>query len=550
VGNLWTVSLFTLGILLSFVFLIIVLVSIYLGNLNLGVAIFLTIGINALLWLISPWFSDFIYKWFYKARFLSREEVEAQYPDAATIMAKISSRHHYNFPKFAVIDDLNPTAFSYGSGRWNARVVVTQGIFKYLNRGEVQAVVAHEMGHVTNRDFIVMMIGTVLVQILYEAYAVFARTRSRDDKKSGLVWIGLLAFVLYFIGTYLLLFLSRTREYLADEFSARSTGKPQDLANGLIKIAYGIVTAEDSDSAKHLLHTTRHLGLIDVDHAKDTAALSMITGNDPMKLAEVMVFDRISPWAKLVELNSTHPLTGRRIDRMSKISKTIGAAFSFDVEAAIARLQINKSRLYSDFSVGLLFFFAPWGIGLAALAAFFLGIANIALIIGLGLIILGLVYLLQTFYMYPGGEATETTVLSEMRNPYASPIKGKKIALPGEVIGRGTPGYIFGADLMFQDRTGLVFLKYLSAIPLLGNLLFALTKLQNLIGRQGVAEGWFFRAMSGYVSLAKVQAGSDTFHSYPRVWSLIGALLLVGIGLLVILASAASSVAVLSQPTY
>jgi Zn-dependent protease with chaperone function len=80
----------------------------------------------------------------------------------------------------------------------------------------------------------------MLVQILYQVYAALARSgNGSGDKKGKGAIVGLAALICYYIGIYLLLYLSRTREYLADAFSA-SRVEPQHLASALIKIAYGI----------------------------------------------------------------------------------------------------------------------------------------------------------------------------------------------------------------------------------------------------------------------------------------------------------------------
>src|SRR3989344_3032441 len=461
-GKLFFVSLFTLGILSSFVFGIVILVWLYTSTINIGYAIGLTIGINFIFWLIGPTFSDLINKWFYKVKFVSKEEVTQQHPEVAQIIEQVSTQYKFKFPKIGIIPDKNPTAFTYGSARFNARIVLTEGIFHFLNPQEARAVVAHELGHIVNRDFIVMMIASTLVQILYEIYAVLIRARGK--KSGGAKLIALAAYALYIIGIYLLYYLSRTREYLADAFSTKFT-EPNDLSNALIKIAYGIVTAEDDDRTKALLQSTRHLGILDVKNAKHYGIASYITHDDPNVLAEVMVFDKVNPWAKLAELNSTHPLTGNRIDHLSDISKVQGQPFSFDIDAAIVRMGIDKSKLYESFTLGLLVFFLPFIFALFAF--FYLPIALLPAVFAFGL-------LLQLLYKFPGGTPVETTVLEQMRNPYASPLRGKPVTFSGQVIGRGVPGFIFGEDMMYQDSTGLVFLNYNSAFGFIGNIFFAL----------------------------------------------------------------------------
>ena len=515
--KLFAVSLFTLGVISSFVFCLFLLILLYVDQIDIGLAIGLTIGANLLFWLIGPRITDWINKFFYKTTFLTKEQVAAQYPAIAELINHIATEHKFPFPKVGIIPDNNPTAFSYGSGRFNSRVVLTQGIFHFLSPEEVNAVVAHEMGHIVNRDFIVMMIASTFVQIIYEIYSVLIRARGKKSGNAKI--IALVAYALYIVATYILLFLSRTREYLADEFSARQTS-PQALATSLIKIAYGIVTVDDTDSAKHLLQSTRHLGIIDVKNAKNVGMASYITSHDDNALAEVMVFDKISPWAKLIELNSTHPLTGKRLDHLSTISKETNKPFAYDITAAIARLQINMSRLYEGFAIGIGIYFAPIITGLA----FFLILPLQYLPLGIAL---GL--LIQLAYKFPKSQTQETTILEAMRNPYASPLRGQPITLHGKVIGRGIAGYVFSEDMMYQDNTGLIFLDYNSLFGFVGDFFFALKKLKNLFDIPSTATGWYFRSMSSSVSLKSLRTDKDTIKSHPIIWSLIIPLLLMGL---------------------
>ena len=521
-GKLFFASVFTLTILLSFVAAAIILAMLYTDTIDLWLAIGLTIGINFILWLVGPVITDWVNKLFYKVRFLSKEEVSQQYPEIAQLINEVATKYNFRFPKIGIIPDKNPTAFTYGSARFNARIVITEGILHFLNIDEAKAVVAHELGHVVNRDFIVMMIASTLVQILYEIYATLRRpSRGRDKSRGAKLVIALSAYALYVIGIYLLFYLSRTREYLADKFSSQII-EPKHLANALIKIAYGIVTAEDNNASKRLLQSTRHLGIIDVKNAKHIGVISYITHDDPNILSEVMVFDKVNPWARLIELSSTHPLTGNRIDHLSDLSKAGGQPFSFDIDSAMGRMQIDRSRLYKEFAYGLVVLLLPYILG--GLSSLFLPFA-----LAPGAFALGL--LLQIPYKFPGGSPAETTILEQMRNPYASPLRGKPVLLSGQVIGRGVPGYIFSEDMIYQDQTGLIFLNYNSIFGFIGNLFFALAKIKSLFAIPSRAAGWFYRGMGSSISLKCLQTEKELVRSHPVFWAFVLPLVLIALSL-------------------
>ena len=62
--------------------------------------------------------------------------------------------------------------------------------------------------------------------------------------------------------------------------------------------------------------------------------------------------------------------------------------------------------------------------------------------------------------MYPSNQDEPTTILEAMGDIYASPVRGRKISLEGQLVGRGIPGYIFSEDMLMQDKTGLIYVDY------------------------------------------------------------------------------------------
>ena len=251
-----------------------------------------------MIWLISPWLTDLSLRWFNKLEFLDDAAVKERYPGVHQLIHEVADDYRFKAPSIGFIPDRNPTAFTYGLLRSNARIVVTDGIFEFLNEDEQRAVVAHELGHIVNRDFIVMTMAGMLVQILYQVYAALMRSRAAaaTSKGDGAL-VGIAALVSYYIGIYLLLYLSRTREYLADAFSAERV-EPRHLASALVKIAYGIVAIEDTEATQSLLQ-------VDAPprrHRREERALLRPDGREhrqpARRAAEAMLFDAYNPWAR------------------------------------------------------------------------------------------------------------------------------------------------------------------------------------------------------------------------------------------------------------
>jgi heat shock protein HtpX len=149
---------------------------------------------------------------------------------------------------------------------------------------------------------------------------------------------------------------------------------------------------------------------------------------------------------------------------------------------------------------------------------------------------LGISLIFRTIYRFPSFDNTETkNILSLMEDLYADPIKGKPIILRGTIVGRGMSGYYFSEDLMLQDETGLIYLNYQSGIPLVGNILFALKKVEKIIGKEVEIRGWFFRSKFHYVTLDYLKYNSSRIKSYTKFWNLFFGIIFLILGIILIL---------------
>src|SRR4029079_16270429 len=111
---------------------------------------------------------------------------------------------------------------------------------------------------------------------------------------------------------------------------------------------------------KSLLRSSRHLGVIDVNNAKSAALIGESAKESGGSVGEAMLFDSYNPWAPLIQLNSTHPLTGRRIAHLGRLAKEQGQDFSgYDVEAAAARVKVSRGKLWGKFLFELLLLAVP-----------------------------------------------------------------------------------------------------------------------------------------------------------------------------------------------
>lgn len=532
---LFLASIFVLGILFVF-FLAIVLAILYaLEAINIWVLLIGTALLYFFNWLVAPYISDVIFRWLYRLRWVGIEEIRRRDAEVAQFIENTCQSNKIKVPKIGFIPDDNPQAFVYGSAAFNARMVFTEGIFTYLDTDEKKAVFGHEIAHIVHRDFIIMTLAAYLVAMLYHLYRIAFRLRPRGGGRKGggaalILIIALTSYVFYLIGTYLLLFLSRLREYYADEKAAKWFSADA-LSRALVKVAYGIIAKPEEKEKSELMEATRTLGIMDFKIAQGLG-LSYITGIQLKSwepIQRTFLFDLHNPWAFLYELKSSHPLTAKRIRRLSQVGEV--HAFNFD---DISRYPVDKQKIYAHFLRDAFFVFLPL-LAAAGSALFYIIQTGINWgILGAGLIGFGLGTVGQILYRYPSGTPEEATTLGLMEDVYASPIRGKRRLLDGKIVGRGIPGYIFSKDLMLQDKTGLIYLRYEGLVPFLSNLIFALFKVGKLVGQEGRAGGWFFRSLAPRLELNFIKTSEREFQSWVKFWAVAAGIFLILIGVFVL----------------
>lgn len=510
-------------------------------TLGLGIGIVVTLVFNAAVFFIAPFIMDIIQGWLYSTRWVALSELDRRSPEAAKVIREVCRQKNLSHPRLGIIEDDNPTAFTYGSLPNTARLVVSRGLFTYLDDDEIATVYAHELGHIVHWDFAVMTVASTLVQIAYLLYTYIDEIADRinnDQVKNGARGITLMAFVFYVVGEYLLLYLSRTREYYADHFAAEVTGNPNGLSRALVKIAYGILEeGKRTGEPSKVLQGTRALGIADAKSAAFTGTAYRVAA-EPQRVGRVFLWDIFNPWAWWMELNSTHPLTGKRVRALTTYAEQLGLETEFDMGRVIREgRSLNKQKLYGNFAFDVFTFWADWiglGLGLAIGIPFAMVGSNPVALFSPALIGFGAGTLFKMVIMYPDFKrAPETDVLSLMSDPYASPLRGRAVKLAGEVIGRGDSGYKFGSDLKMQDPTGMIYLRYASRFGPLGNFLFGMSQADSFVHREVTAVGWFRRGIMPWVDLVKMDCPSKwNVTSHPRFWMLVLGVATIALGFL------------------
>jgi len=188
---------------------------------------------------ISYFFSDKLALAAYRAQPITREDL----PRVYNIVERLAQKVGLPTPKVYLIPTDSPNAFATGRSPQHASVAVTQGILGLLNDEELEGVIAHELGHVRNRDILISSIAatlagaiTWLANVAKWGMIFGGYSRDRDDRGGGGIAGLIMIFLAPFAAMLIQLAVSRSREYGADDTGAHWTGNPYALASALAKI--------------------------------------------------------------------------------------------------------------------------------------------------------------------------------------------------------------------------------------------------------------------------------------------------------------------------
>jgi len=249
---------------------------------------------------------------------------------------ELATQSDLTMPRLAIVPNNTPNAFTYGRTSTSATLAVHEGLLRNLNEEEVRGVIAHELGHIKHKDYIVMTILSALPLLAYwiSQFALTAgwvsggsSRRGKDQGNAGavLIIIGVISFVVYILSFLAVMRLSRLREHFADAYSAYLTKNPRSLESALAKITYGLSIAPKATAE------ARSFYIEDPQQAKQEVAQIMDKKDeydldhdgvlDQRELELAMEKEAKSTWVQMNSLFATHPATFKRILLLREIEQ-------------------------------------------------------------------------------------------------------------------------------------------------------------------------------------------------------------------------------------
>ena len=306
IASLWKLRLTMLGtlaLIISVTTLLFGALALYLGA-DLIVTAILIVTVNLAQWLFAPFIIDAIYG--------TMEADPYEYGYLYDILEDLSIKSGISTPKLMISSIPIPNAFAYGSPLTGNRVAITKGLLKILDKDEVAAVLGHELGHLKHKDVQLMMFVSLLPSLLF--YLGYALSFSRSRENRGLLGVGLI--LVGYLLQFLVLGLSRLREYYADAHSAM-INDARKLQSALAKIA--VATGYLALKGHNITEHSQFRALFIYDPYASTRDMELLS--DTERLIAEIKSRKISLFESIAELFSTHPNLVKRIKALDMFAR-------------------------------------------------------------------------------------------------------------------------------------------------------------------------------------------------------------------------------------
>lgn len=313
----------------AFIFSLLVFAIVYFLELDVFTALLIAVGGSVLFILFQYAIGPAIVAATTRLHYLKPGEN----PWLESIVKELAQKTDLPMPRLATVPDNTPNAFTFGRTTSSATLAVHEGLLRQLNQNEIQGVLAHELGHIKHKDYVVMTVLSALPLIAYMIAQVTMRAgmysggrrNNKDNSGAALLAIGAISFAIYLITFLIVMRLSRLREHYADAFSAYVTGSPRHLSSALAKITYGLsISPKKPEGARAFYIEDPGMAKSEIEQImqkKSQYDLDQDGVLDERELHLAMEKESKSTWVKMNSLFATHPATFKRILLLKEIEQ-------------------------------------------------------------------------------------------------------------------------------------------------------------------------------------------------------------------------------------
>jgi Zn-dependent protease with chaperone function len=519
---------------------------------ELGILLSVMGNLLTLSFFLTPRLLDWIVSKSYQGSspWVSLQDLKRYSPSAQALLTQVTSQNTLKLPRLAILPDPRPMVTVYGTWLDGSRILVTEGVFSYLTDPEITSVYAHVLGRILNFDSAVLSLLSTPLQILFAVSLLLdeapaQKPKSRDmmvqflyQLRSSLKKISPLLRKVSSLLTYPLFYLCQVGTYYGDHQATELTGDPNLLSRALVKMAHGFLS-----ESKHLktppffLEQTRLLGIYDIHTATGSATAYRAT---PAQVRQIILWDLFNPWSRWMQVNSSHPLIGKRIRVLSLYAERLRLPTEYDLATQIPleSRQLDRKQLTGKLPQELLFYtveiiglLVGWGGGIL----FFFRRPNYGfwVILGAAMMGFGIGLLVKSFLLFSQRKTPlETNIVTAIADPYATPVTDQRVILKGQLSGSLDDA---GSLIALEDNTGIIPVRYTSRFGPMGNFWTKLKPLRPFLGSEVTVRGWIRRGITSHLDLDEILLPRK-LKSFPQTWLWIwgGSLVVIGILLFVV----------------
>ncbi|MEK6954305.1 MAG: M48 family metalloprotease, partial [Candidatus Micrarchaeota archaeon] len=499
------------------------------GYYSIAGALFLMLA----LWWVCAGVYDALFKKHFGLRWISPKELEEHSYALSIFLQDLLHKKGLKIQKLGIIEDDRPICITYGSSRSDIRLIISTGIFHHLLEQEQQAILAHEIGHMHKGDFPIIGAAYLPAFLLYFPAERFWR----NEKANKLLMpLGIFFYLLHALYSRPIMLQSRLREYFADEFACENAN-PNALGSALCKISLAYISQSGRKKSLAFMEIARPFAVIDYRLSRNLALAYLNrkeTGSFIM-VEYIVTQDLYNPWPAFFEINSTHPLSGKRLLFISIKAEKMGYSPFLDLQRMFASQTshpILRLNFIEDFIIYSIARLSPVAIFVLLLSGYF---HDKSFTLGIMAVLYGLGVALLSLYSFSYVKFASRTIKEQLEETIVSPIRGRPLILNGVIREKSSLGLDLPDELIFADHSGEIFIGPRSLMPLVISPYMSASKLMKLKDKRVRVKGWYLRGRYPKLIIDQVFTEDENFNGRQRLFDLGLACLVVSAGILMML---------------